>query len=366
MKSRIIGNGSFGYIFYPCLKFKEKLDINNEEYITKLLCNDDAESELECVKLLNSIDITNKYHLGKYYKTTLQNDIYNNIINDYKLSLFKNLTVSDLTPIIMKKGGKNLNEYAKLFKKFTINDINIIYSFLIEYYKLLEGIKLFNDNNVILYDIKPGNILYDLSTNKLVFIDFSLTNTKGNIITTSKESDNDLSIFYSSFPLETNYYNLNKYNNLKKKSNLEIDIYCSNLESVIIKKHNLRVNRDLMKILNDLCDYYYNPKNIDQKNDLIRNILVKYKYTLINIKKMGHVNFLNKSIDTLDSYGYGVSLIFILNHIDHIISNDLYIVLMDFAIKLSFIDLNNRLSINEGLVIFKNIIMKYIDINIKL
>jgi serine/threonine protein kinase len=361
MKSHIIGNGSFGYIFYPCLKFKEKLDINNEEYITKLLCNEDAESELECVKLLNSIDITYKYHLGKYYKTTLQDDIYNNIINDYKLSLFKNLNVNDLTPIIMKKGGKNLNECAKIFKKYTINEINIIYLFLIEYYKLLEGIKLFNDNNVILYDIKPGNILYDFSTNKLIFIDFSLTNTKENIITTSRESDNELSIFYSSFPLESNYYNLNKFNNIKRKTNLEINIYCSKLESLINKKQKLHINNKFMKTLNELCDYYYKPKNINHKNDIIKNMLIKYKYTLLNLKSMGYDNFLDKSINTLDSYGYGVSLIFMLNHVDHIISNDLYIVLMDFAIKLSFIDLNNRLSIDEALVIFKNIIVKYIS-----
>jgi hypothetical protein len=71
---------------------------------------------------------------------------------------------------------------------------------------------------------------------------------------------------------------------------------------------------------------------------------------------MNYNTFINKSLNTLDLYGYGVTLIFILHHIERIISNDLFIMLMDFAIKISFIDLNNRLTIEEALIKFKSIL----------
>ena len=116
MKSKLIGNGSFGYIFFPCLKFTENLNINEEEYITKLLFNQDAEDELNYVKLINNVDISCNYHLGEYHKTTLIKDIYNDIIKDYNLSLFKRFPLNELTTIIMKNGGNNLNNHVTIFK----------------------------------------------------------------------------------------------------------------------------------------------------------------------------------------------------------------------------------------------------------
>jgi hypothetical protein len=119
MKSCIIGNGSFGYIFFPCLEFSEKIEINKEEYITKLLFYEDAEDELNNIKLINNIDLSCNYHLGPCYKTTLVDDIYRDIINDYKLSLFKKIKYNELVPLIMKNGGYNLNYYAKTFKLYS-------------------------------------------------------------------------------------------------------------------------------------------------------------------------------------------------------------------------------------------------------
>ena len=360
MESKIIGNGSFGYIFKPCLKFNDTLNINKEKYITKLLYNDDAEDEFNNIKLLNNIDISGNYHLGTCYKTKLDDKIYKDIINDYKLSLFKDLKTDELSCIIMKNGGNNLNYYAKIFKILSVDKIDMIYSFIKEYYKLLEGIKLFNNNNIILHDIKPANILYD--ENKLVFIDFSLTNTKDTIINLAYESKYDLSIYYSSFPFETNYYNFNKYNNLKKKVNYDINIFCSNLELALTTKINIKnLNKNLVDLFNELSTYYYNSRNYKKKNEIIKNMLIKFKDLLINLKKMNYAKFIEKSLNTLDTYSYGVTLIFILNHIEHIIPNELFIILMDFAMKLSFIDLDNRLTIDNALLKFKFIINEYID-----
>jgi len=362
MKSKIIGFGSFGYIFSPCLIFNENLNINKDEYITKLLYHEDAEDELNFIKLINKIDISCNYHLGKYYKTKLIKDIHKNIIDDYNLFHFKKfkMNINDLTPIIMKNGGRNLNHYAKKFKLYTKNNIDIIYSFLIEYYKLLEGIKLFNDNNIVLHDIKPANILYDINKNKLVFIDFSLTNTKNNIINLSKDSNYDLSIHHSSFPFELNYYNYDKYSNLKMGSNLDIDVLCLRLDLGLNKNIKItNMDKKLLDSFNSLSNYYYNAKE-HNKNDIINNMLIKFKFLLLDLKKIKYDEFIFKSLNTLDSYSYGITLIFILNHIEHIIPNELSIVLMDLAIKLSFIDLNNRLSIEEGLEKFKDILIKYI------
>ena len=136
---------------------------------------------------------------------------------------------------------------------------------------------------------------------------------------------------------------------------------CSNLKLALCKNINLNSNKNLLNTFNELNNYYYRLLTINQKNENIKNMLIKFNNLLLNLKKMNYDTFITKSLNTLDLYGYGVTLIFILNSIEHIISNDLFIILMDFAIKISFIDLNNRLTIEEALTKFKSIIHEYID-----
>jgi len=359
---KIIGKGSYGYIFSPCLKFENQLDIDIEKYVTKLQINDDAENEMNNIKIINIIDKNNEFHLGEHYIVKLNEELYKNIIYNYNLEIFMDYNFKELVPILIKNGGRDLNYYSKIFKKWSNTKEEKIYLFLKEFYRILQGIKLFNDNNIVHHDIAPKNILYDIQNNRLNFIDFSLTNSKENIINLSKKSNYEYSIFHSSFPLELNFFNINKFNILINKSDTDIHdifyiIYCYFIENE--KSCTNKTIKKLISSLNDLFNYYYNLDNKVNKQDIIKNILLNYELSLLNLKKMNYDDFINKTLNTFDSYCYGLTFIYLLNHIEHIIQDDLLLKLMDLGIKMSSIDLSKRISIEESLLIFKNILEEY-------
>ena len=359
---KIIGKGSYGYIFFPCLEFEDKLDIDVKKYVTKLQICYDAENEMNNIKMINSIDKNNEFHLGEHYIVKLNEELYKNIIYNYNLEIFIDYNFNDLTPILIKNGGYDLNYYSKVFKKWSYIDKEKIYLFIKEFYRLLEGIKLFNDNNILHHDITPKNILYDIENNRLNFIDFSLTNKKENIISLSKKSDYEYSIFHSSYPIELYFINMNKFNILINKSDNDIHdifykIYCYFIKNE--KIHNDKSINKLINSLSELFNYYYNLDNKVNKKEIMNNIIQNYKLSLLNLKKMDYDDFINNTLNTFDTYSYGLTLIYILNYIEHIIQPDLFLKLIDLGIKMSFIDLRERISIEESLLIFKNILEEY-------
>ena len=364
---KIIGKGSYGYIFFPCLKYTENLELDTTNYVTKLQIFDDAKNELDIIDLINNIDKNYEFHLGKYIVVDLDEKIYKDIIYNYNLELFINYNLNELTPILIKYGGYDISFYLKkIFNNWSSSDKNKIFLFLKEYYRMLQGIKLFNDNNIIHHDIKPKNILYDIENNRLNFIDFGLTNTKENIIELSNKSDYEFSIFHSTFPFELYFFNFKKFNNLINKSesyfikkcNMIIDFFTKNTNKNINK--NINKNDTLIYSLDELFVYFYNINNKTNKNEIIIKLIKDFEKSILNFKKMNYDNFIEKSLNTIDSYSYGLTLIYILNHIEHIISdNNLYVKLMNLGIEMSSFDLDKRISIEESLYIFKNILNEF-------
>ena len=134
-------------------------------------------------------------------------------------------------------------------------------------------------------------------------------------------------------------------------------IYC-----YFIKNEKLGTNKKINKLissLNELFNYYYNLNSKVNKRDIIKNILLNYEVSLLNLKKMNYDDFINNTLNTFDSYCYGLTFIYLLNHIEHIIQDDLFLKLMDLGIKMSSIDLSKRITIEESLLIFKNILEEY-------
>ena len=359
---KIIGTGSYGYIFSPCLKFEDKLDIDIEKYVTKLQIQCDTENEINNIKMINNIDKNNEFHLGKHFLVKLNENLYKNMIYDYNLNLFTDYNIKELTVILIKNGGYDLDNYSKIFKKWSSTQKEKIYIFLKEFYRILQGIKLFNDNNIVHHDITPKNILYDIENNRLNFIDFNLTNTKENIINLSRKSNYDYSIFHSSFPLELYFFNITKFNQLIKKSDIDIHDTFYKIYCYFIKNKKPSTNKSINKLINsfsELFSYYYKLDDKINKKDIIKDILYDYKLSLLNLKKIDYTDLIINTLNTFDSYCYGLTLIYILNHIEHIIQNDLFLKLMDLGIKMSSIDLSQRISIEESLLLFKNILEEY-------
>ena len=201
MSRTVIGEGSYGCVQNPSLHCSKNLDFNYKNYVSKIMKTKDAELELKEFIVMDTYDPTNKYHLGP--SIICQPELNDKII-DKDISNCKYIKSDDVKSdpnnykiMLMKFGGpdfKNLcsselRKYLSTKKRLKTD------RFWLEVHHLIKGLQFFKDNGLVHNDIKPQNILFNMKTGKLAFIDFGLMRSKEEIIETSKKSDNFLGIY---------------------------------------------------------------------------------------------------------------------------------------------------------------------------
>ena len=136
----------------------------------------------------------------------------------------------------MKFGGPDLkNLCGKELKKYLSTKTKIkTNQFWLEVLHLIKGLKFFKDNGLVHNDIKPQNILFDMETGKLTFIDFGLMRSKREIISTSNESKNFLGIYHWSYPFECGIMNKDIYDKYKKLTLPKKNKYKKELSDMIL------------------------------------------------------------------------------------------------------------------------------------
>lgn len=320
----VIGEGAYGCVHKPSLKCKDKAMAYSDK-ISKLLLNEDADIELNTYSNMNKIDKANKYYLGKPIKCNLKNDrrtlksikkcknsseILNNILS-YSL-------------LILKYGGTNLTDFSEKMAQVESTQSNMkkMKNFWVEASRLFEGISTMNKHNLIHHDVKPDNIVYSVSTNRLNFIDFGLMQKYEVVYKECQKSNYWLaSKMHWSFPFEIMYLHKNKYMNFVKmteqeKLNLIDDVVMSFSED-----HNY--------ISNTIKLFY--STIVTSKNSISEQYHMKMKLfddfkvlLLTEMKPTNYVDFLKKSIRTIDTYGLGMTLLNVLNNTKHLIDESLY------------------------------------------
>jgi len=219
--SKIIGMGSYGYVYYPSLFYldvsygcgirsraednhaysegrrrspeeyeniQETNNIiknNNKNKVSKLLKKEFAEKELFRYELIRTADPDNKFHLGNMF---IANPSRRNIpllsIHENGKEIIHNLKEYKL--IVMRYGGKSLREYGNIIynniKKTSVvksdgnytsdensyvhvhRDVISATSKIILFWKdslrLIKGIECFIQNHIVHHDIKTANILF--------------------------------------------------------------------------------------------------------------------------------------------------------------------------------------------------------------
>ena len=351
--NNLIDYGSYGYIFYPPDDFNYtilNLD-SNIQYIIKLILNNDGDDEINNQILINNIDKNNEYHLGCYYKI---NTIPKSI-NNHDFKLFNSYDISELCLIVQKYGGVDL---YKAFKNKLINNLEEYKLFLIEIYRILEGIKKFNENNLIHHDINPKNIVYNKSINRLNYIDFGLTTNKQTIIINSNDSNYEFGIFHSSFPIESGFYNKNIYEEIINYDEKNINSYCYEIKKEII--YNIyKKESKIVSALKDLFSFYYVLDNSKKSKDIKYDSLDKLNKFLINLKNNSYEDFINKSLNTFDLYGYGLCLLYSLRYCEIYLNNDLKEELYELALKMADLNVFTRLTIETAQNQFNDLLVKH-------
>lgn len=227
MKRKIIGEGSYGCVHRPSIYCKTipSPGFNYKTYVSKLMKTKNAKKELAEFLIIGKIDPTNEYHLGQpiLCKPDINEPNVKNDIDNCKYVKSNNIETNEdkYSLLVLKYGGPDLkifclNHIKKYLKTHKTERTD---KFWLEVHHLIKGLKFFKDNGIIHNDIKPQNILFNTTTGKMKYIDFGLMRTKKEIINSSMNNRNYLSIFHWSYPFDCAFMDIDEYNKYKKHDN---------------------------------------------------------------------------------------------------------------------------------------------------
>jgi len=347
--SKVIGEGSYGCVHKPSLTCKNKPKLSYDNKVSKVLKRSSAKDELKEYKNVQKADKKNEFYVGKPVSCEIE-DTHTNIESIKKCTIGYDV-INDLKHhklIVMGDGGINIEDYVKKMKKWTPSAANRKDSeiFLLETLRIFTGLIKFKENDLVHHDLKPQNIVYNDSEKRLNFIDFGLMTSKVKLIEESNKSANHMGIFHWSFPWELEYVDKSTFDNLKKKNRQFREIIYNGLieDFVNRNKKNTRVEH--------MHNYFYYVLNPSINRDDYRKdraiYLNDYKRFLLDIDTYEYDEFLEKSIDTIDTYGLGFTmmhwLIYAKLFLDESLTDKLYVLFYQMITP----DLMGRLRIEEA------------------
>jgi serine/threonine protein kinase len=319
----VIGEGSYGCVHKPPMKCINKTRKSNKN-ISKLMTDSNVNKELKEYKLINAADKKQEVYLGKPSKCKVGRVLTNiKAISKCSSDHFKAEMIDQYSLILMKYGGQNLEQFGDEVSTWTKVSSNIdnIELFWIECIRLFYGLKLFHDNGIVHHDLKHQNIVYDQKTNRVNFIDFGFMTKKSTIIDSVSKSKYWLGEKHHwSFPLENIYWNKNIYLSWANKKYDTAMAYTEFRESV-----------------SNSCSYFFTsilPANTTKTNKLtlMDRACTKAFANVIEFEPETYTRFITQSIDTIDVYGLGIALMYVLVRSKHLLTISFAAVLHDMLI----------------------------------
>ena len=350
-KIKVIGEGSYGCVHKPSLECKDTAsNITYKNKISKILMKEDAMKEMDEYDIISKYDKKNHFFLGKPsncdVKTTTQNI---KAIQDCEDGKYFIENIDNTQLLIMNYGGENLEIISKNFKKMkkTTKNIDFVKNFLKEAKRILYAIDFLYKHKIVHHDLKPQNIVFNKKINKIKLIDFGFTTYKGEIINLSKQSDNRLSKCHWSYPLEIHFYNHDKYEMFSKYSEEEKYEYFKD----IVKNLNIKEHDKCSTAFNILFYYIIDKKtNEIEKKKIINMYFSDYKKMLFNIVHGKYEEFLEKSIETIDLYGVGITFYLLLNNMKHLLEKSFVNEFENLCYHMVTPDLSKRYNVESAMM----------------
>ena len=320
---KVIGEGSYGCVQEPSLHCshipKPNFDYNG--YVSKLMKTKRAEEELAEFVKFHRYDPNDEYHLGTpiMCKPDLKEaNVMKDVEQCKRMSPEIKANPADYDLLVMKYGGPDL----KIFCKSKINQFlktkkeEKSDKFWLEVHHLIKGLQFFRNSGIVHNDLKPQNILYDTKTNKLMFIDFGLMQTKAELIRTSKNNTNNQAVFHWSYPLDCGFMDYNSYSKYKRGlTNGYRKLVKDEIIGMLVsdsKKNTARLPLKKPEAF-ELFFSYINPTGKDMTTDAKYAFIESFFDGLDEIVKLEYDDYLYDAIDSIDVYGLGFTLQYILN-----------------------------------------------------
>ena len=133
-----------------------------------------------------------------------------------------------------------------------------------------------------------------------------------------------------------------------------------------IKTYTKSSNNDTTNISNEslafitLLNEVHCKENAHYCTKTIEDLMEDYLNTLKTLKKKNYKQIVDKSYKTVDSYGLGLSLMYVLNHVNKFMENDFAKELGDLFYNMYHPNIQIRYEIETALTKYEEILNKYI------
>ena len=325
--SDVIGEGTYGCAHRPPMKCRNKPRRNKND-ISKLMTSTNALKELKEFALIDSADKQTIFYLGKPSKCQ-PDRILSNIrsISKCPSGKFYPEKMDDYSLLVMAYGGQDLAQFGEEVRTWTKTKENVdaIELFWLEVVRLFYGLKVLHDNNVVHHDLKQQNIVYDKATNRANFIDFGFMEKRSVRISAAKRSANWLGDNHHwSFPLEAVYWNKEIY-----------------MAAASDRGKSKNAYREFAESVEDNCGYFFTSvihfnANTSKRDKTAAGVT---RNAFSNVLKFeptdeAYNRFIDKSIDSVDTYGLGIALMFVLHRSKHLLSAEFYKNVMNIGVNM--------------------------------
>uniref|UniRef100_A0A6C0LQE2 Protein kinase domain-containing protein n=1 Tax=viral metagenome TaxID=1070528 RepID=A0A6C0LQE2_9ZZZZ len=306
---QVIGKGTYGCVHKPSLRCKQTAKtINYKNKISKYMLKEHAKTEMKEYGSIHKADPKKYLYLGKPEKCSPSIDSDNRVAIK-KCDLTGAPFIENYFILIMNDGGLNLADFARRFSKnpVTPENKNKIELFLIEAQRILYGLTVFLEKDIVHHDLKAQNIVYNEETNRINFIDFGLMTSRKELIESSRNSNNRNALPHWSYPFELQYLNKRLFERLcslqqRYKINIVKNILDDMDRGYISSPYRTFFNSIMPNSSEDLFT-----KNMN----IMLNDFMDF---LLELKENNYDDFLNKSINTIDTYGVGIAFTTVLSN----------------------------------------------------
>jgi len=282
----------------------------------------EAMRELKEYAVISKVDRKQKFFLGVPTECRVKTDNKTIRAIDKCKTLrrkhFKNNTVRNgvdkLSLLVMTDGGKDLKIFAKEFERLShsADTIKKVKLFWIEAHRLFRGILTFQKYGILHHDIKPHNLVYNQKTNRINFIDFGHMRDKKSEMVKCEASDGWIYDYpFWNYPFEIQFFNKRDFMNFANKTKEQKEQFM--LHFIQDLKTDTRTKfTDAFQIF---MEYILTKKPVSSEKAISDKYLLEFRKMITEeIRPANYKPFLKASIDTIDVYGLGMSMQYVLGY----------------------------------------------------
>lgn len=346
----VVGEGTYGCVHKPPMKCKNKTEVVDPTIASKLMKDRDAQSEMSEFKLIEDADKDELFHLGKPSICKVDDTQSNkDAMVKCRSGSFKPDLVDQYSLLLIKYGGLDLEKYGAKLKEMTVNMANrrIVEHFWMDMSRIIFSLKVMNDKGAVHHDLKHQNIVYNQDNGRANLIDFGLMTTKKHIQTASNNSKYGFATLHWSFPVEIELLNKNMFDYVINTKSTKTEYFKKVLDHIQVN-HKYFFN----------CIIASRPESPPYKLDLKMHI-TNYLQMLTMLQPDDYDKFKNKCIDTIDTYGAGIGLLYVLNRSTRFLSDELYNDLHALFLSMVHQNVFLRISPDELVTRYENILLTH-------